>query len=244
MRRGRGGPGGSDGGEAPIDRAEADHSRPPRMRPGRGRRRTRWRWRDRSCRRGHAVPPSSVDEHGERMGKPAAAARPGRSPPASPRVTGPGAGGDAHRGADLRRRGHDAAAEQLPPPPGCVPGAHDLRWWNILDDREGPAAPGQPGQDDALQRLLVLGEMKLPRACAPRAPPASAWRGCRRCPSAHGELGLELRVVGAEAERRCRRAPGPHAGEQRVDVRLAGACRGKCLRWIAVCTPLWRGAAG
>src|SRR6266481_2832552 len=128
--------------------------------------------------------------------------------------------------------GHDAAAEDLLRP-GEVGGAG-----GDLPSREGlhyrPRAPpaAQLAQDDTLERLIVLSEDEV-------AEPGShlALHGLELPADvllvgpAHGQLGLELRIVGTEPELH---APVGHerfdARQEGVDVRLAEAVGVKALQ--------------
>src|SRR5215831_5761889 len=82
-------------------------------------------------------------------------------------------------------------------------------------------------EDDALQRLLVFGQDEvaepLPHFALDRL---ELLPDVVQIGAPHGQLGLELRIVSAEAELHAAvRHQGWDAGEERVDVGLAEAVR-------------------
>ena len=99
----------------------------------------------------------------------------------------------------------------------------DLPARERLDDRQRRPAVRQLREHDALERLVVLRQDEVAEALAHllldrRELPADVVH----VGAAHRQLGLELRVVRAEAELHAAvRHQLLHAGEQRVDVRLA-----------------------
>ena len=108
----------------------------------------------------------------------------------------------------------------------------DLSARERLDDRQRALTARELPQDDALQRLIVFrqDEVTEPLAHFPldrrELPPHVVHVG-----ATHGQLGLELRIVGPEAELH---ASVGHqlfdASQQRVDVRLAEPIRVEALQ--------------
>src|SRR6266545_4859326 len=140
---------------------------------------------------------------------------------------------EADAGEDLGEvAGPDAAAEDLLRARERHEAGGDLSAGERLDDRQRALTVRELRQNDALQRLIVLGQDEVAEA-----PAHFALYRDELCPdvvhigAAHGQLGLELRVVGAEAELH---APVGHelvdAGEQRVHVRFAEPVRVESLQ--------------
>ena len=94
-----------------------------------------------------------------------------------------------------------------------------------LDDRQGGVALLKLLQHDAFERAIVFGQDEIAEALAHLLLDRRELRAdVVHVAAAHRELGLELRVVRAEAELHA--AVGRErldAGEQRVGVRLADA---------------------
>ena len=130
------------------------------------------------------------------------------------RVSSP-AGGSPSRptaGEDLAEVArHDAAAEDLLRARQVGEAGGDLPAREGLDDRQRALSRRQRRQDDALERLVVLGQDEVAEALAHLAPrPARAWPGRRPClgraPSAWSRAADSAR--GSRASR-CRRARAP-----------------------------------
>ncbi len=96
----------------------------------------------------------------------------------------------------------------------------DLAAGERLDDGQRALPARQLAQHDALQRLVVLGQDEVAQALADLALDRRQLRAdVAHVRSANGQLGLELRVVGAEAQ--LHGAVGHQlldSGQQRVDV--------------------------
>src|SRR2546430_15350501 len=167
-----------------------------------------------------------IDQHRQRVGGP-------RLAPRRPRDDLGGLACDparrrgaveTDRRADLAQlTRHDAAAKDLLGARQVGDARGDLTPGERLHDRERALAGRERAEDDALQRVIVLGqdEVAEPLAHFPldRLRLLSNVAPIRAAP---GQLGLELRLVGAEAELHA--AVGHervHAGEERIDVRFA-----------------------
>src|SRR6267142_5158228 len=97
--------------------------------------------------------------------------------------------------------GDDAAPDELLGAGDRGEARHDVSAGERLDDRQRALTLRQLGQDDALQRLLVLGHDEVAHALAHLGLDRRQLAAdVVHVLAADGQLGLELRVVGAEAE--------------------------------------------
>ena len=107
----------------------------------------------------------------------------------------------------------------------------DLAAREHFDDRQRRLSLGQLGEHDALERLIVLGHDEVAQPLADFLLDRGQFLpNVVQVAAARGQLGLELRVVGAEAQLHA--AVGHErldTGEQRVDVGLAEAIGVKAL---------------
>src|SRR5437870_1634532 len=169
-----------------------------------------------------------VDEHGQRMR--GAALLPGRPRDLLRRLLRDLVLQRSARQADGRAQldqiaGHEATAEDALRSRQVGDARGDLPAREGLHDGERGLATRELGQNDAFERLVVLGQDEVAEPLADllldggELPLDLVHVG-----PTHGQLGLELRVVGAEAQLHA--AVGHqllHAGEQRVHVRFAEA---------------------
>src|SRR3989440_8438279 len=167
-----------------------------------------------------------IDQHGQRVG--GAGVLPRRTRDGFGRLACDLAGGgvEADGGADLAEvAGKDPAAEHLLGARQVGEARSDLAAREHLDDRQRRLSPGQLREHHALERLVVLGQDEVAQPLADLLLDRSQLLPhVVHVAAARGQLGLQLRVVGAEAELHA--AVGHErldTGEQRVDVGLAEA---------------------
>ena len=135
-----------------------------------------------------------------------------------------------HGRADLGEvAGHDAAPEDRFRPGEVSDAGGDLTAREHLDDSERCLTSRELCQHDAFQRLVIFTEDEVAEPLAYltlhqiELAPDVVHVG-----TASGQLGLELRIVGAEAELHASvRHERFHSREQRIDVRFAEAVRVK-----------------